>query len=194
MLTAPLRKVTDPVLARGAAHLSRLGAQADWLTGLGFALGLAAIPAIATHNYLIGLGLMLLNRLLDALDGALARRTRATRRGAFLDMTLDLIVFAGLPFAFALADPTRALAGAFFIFAIAASGASAVFFAGLAQRSDGATLLDHAGRLMEDTELTLAFAVACIEPAWFSVIAYVAGALCFVTAGARVATARFGEP
>jgi phosphatidylglycerophosphate synthase len=198
MLTTPLRKFAEPLLAPGGSRLARFGAQADLLTAIGFLVGLAAIPAIASHNYLIGLGLILLNRLIDALDGAVARQTQATGRGAFLDMTLDLIVFAAIPFAFALADPSRALAAAFFIFAIATSGVASIAFAALASRqgSTGEMLFSFVGRIMEDTELTLALVIACIFPAWFGVVAYVAGALCFLTAGARIATAfaRFGEP
>jgi phosphatidylglycerophosphate synthase len=194
MLDNPLRKLFAPALAPAAGTLAQRGFGADALTVMGFVAGLAAIPAITTHHYWVGLALIFLNRLFDALDGAVARQTRATGRGAFLDMTLDLIVFAGLPFAFALADPSHALAGAFFIFAIAASGASAIFFNVLEDR-DG-NLFGYIGRIMEDSELTLAFAIACLVPAWFGVIAYVAGALCFITAGARIAAAvaQSGEP
>ncbi|HXM00565.1 MAG TPA: CDP-alcohol phosphatidyltransferase family protein [Rhizomicrobium sp.] len=197
MLNELLHKLAGPSLARTAQPLARRGVGADALTLIGFVLGVAAIPAIARHAYLIGLALIVLNRLFDALDGAVARQTRVTGPGAFLDMTLDLIVFAGIPFAFALADPPRALAAAFLIFAIAASGSSGIFIAGLAARqgTPATVALGYLGRLMEDTELTVALAVACIVPGWFSVIAYVVGALCFITAGARIAAAvaRFGE-
>lgn len=194
MLSAFLRKPADPALARAAGLLAARGVGADGLTMLGFAIGLAAIPVIAKHYYLAGLVLLFLNRLCDALDGAVARRTQATGRGAYLDRTLDLIVFAGLPFAFALADPARALAATFFVFAIAASGAAALIFAVPASRQDSRrdTALGYLGRLMEDTELTLAFAVACIMPGWFSLIAYIGGALCFVAAGACIAAAVAG--
>ncbi len=53
----------------------------------------------------------------------------------------------------------------------------------------GDTLYSFVGRIMEDTELTLAFAIACIRPDWFSTIAYIGGALCFLTAGSRIALA-----
>jgi len=194
MLDNPLRQLVAPALVPAAGTLARRGLGADALTVIGFVAGLAAIPAIAMHHYWIGLALIFLNRLFDALDGAVARHTHVTGRGAFLDMTLDLIVFAGLPFAFALADPSHALAGAFLIFAIAASGASAIFFNVL--KEGGGNLFGYIGRIMEDSELTLAFAIACIVPAWFGVIAYVVGVLCFVTAGARIAAsiARSGEP
>jgi len=196
MLDAPLRKLFTPALARAAGAFARPGA--DALTTAGFVVGLAAIPAIATRHSWIGLALLLLNRLFDALDGAVARRTRTTNLGAFLDRAFDLIVFMGVPFAFALADPSRALAGAFFVFAIAASGATVLVFEVLAARqgSPGDIVAGHLGRLMENTELTLALAIACIAPAWFGIIAYSAGILCFIAAGACIAAAfaRFGEP
>ena len=196
MLDAPLRKLFTPALARAAGVLA--GPGADALTAAGFVVGLAAVPAVATGHYWIGLALLLLNRLFDALDGAVARRTRTTNLGAFLDRAFDLIVFMGVPFAFALADPSRALAGVFFVFAIAASGATVLVFEVLAARqsSPGDIVAGHLGRLMENTELTLALAVACIVPAWFGVVAYVAGVMCFIAAGTCVAAAfaRFGEP
>ncbi|HEY2071749.1 MAG TPA: CDP-alcohol phosphatidyltransferase family protein [Rhizomicrobium sp.] len=191
MLDQPLRTLATPVAQRGAAFLAGRGAGADMVSVIGFFVGLAAIPTIATHHYWAALGLIVLNRLVDALDGAVARQSRASGRGAFLDMILDLIVFAGLPFGFALADPSRALAASFFIFAIAASQASAVFFNALASRegSQGVVIFGYVGRLMEDSELTLAFVIACLMPQWFSLIAYIAGVLCFLTAGSRIAMA-----
>jgi phosphatidylglycerophosphate synthase len=196
MLDSSFRKLAAPALSPAAETLAQTGIAADALTAAGLAAGLAAIPAIAIHHYWIGLALLLLNRLFDALDGALARRTRVTGRGAFLDMIADLIVFAGMPFAFALADPSHALAAVFFLFAITTSGASAIFFGGLAMGKAAENLFGYIGRTMEDSELTLAFALACRWPGWFAVIAYVGGVLCFITAGARIATAvtRFGEP
>jgi phosphatidylglycerophosphate synthase len=187
MLDAPLRKLSAPVLASAGARLPDLGASGDLVSAVAFAAGLAAIPALAAQHYWIGLALILLSRLVDALGDAAA--PRATGRGAFLDMTFDLIVFAGLPFGFALGDPSHALAACFLVFAIAASGSSAVFAAAQTSGSTGRIVFGYVGRIMEDTELTLAFAVACIMPGWFGIIAYVAGVLCFLTAGARIALA-----
>jgi phosphatidylserine synthase len=202
MLSSALRKTVRPALASVGASLARLGAHGNLVTTVAFVIGLGAIPAIATHNYLIGLVLIVLNRVLDAMKGAIARQGAARPLGQFLGMTFDLIFFAGLPFGFALADPGRGLAAAFFVFAIAASAASALAFTvvseetGAALAPGGYTALGYLARLMEDSELFLAFALACVMPAWFSVIAYIVGILCFITAGARItgAVARFGGP
>lgn len=195
MFLDQLRKVSAPVLHAPAAYVSRLGAHANAITVVGFAIGLGAIPAIAKHYYWLGLALIVLNRLCDALDGAVARQGAVNPLGQFLDMTLDLIFFAGLPFAFALADPTRGLAAAFFVFGILASGVSSLAFTVVAEEQGaklgphGYTALGYLARFMEDEEFFVAFILACIAPQWFSVVAYIVGVLCFMTAGARIAFA-----
>ena len=117
MLDARLRRLIDPPLDRLCAPLARYGLSANLATAVGFAIGLAAMAAIAAQAYGLGLGLLLLNRLLDGLDGALARRQGITDLGGFLDIVCDFIVYAGVPIAFALADPgANALPAAFLIF------------------------------------------------------------------------------
>jgi phosphatidylglycerophosphate synthase len=66
-------------------------------------------PLVALARGLVrlvaGLALLLASRLMDGLDGAVARLTAPTDRGAFLDITLDFLFYASIPLAFALADP-----------------------------------------------------------------------------------------
>jgi phosphatidylglycerophosphate synthase len=201
MLDAAIRRLIDPPLARLAARIGPHAPGADAVTILGFALGLAAAAAIARHFYLAGLVLFALNRLCDRFDGALARATKVTDLGAFLDIALDFIVYAAIPFAFALADPSRALAASFLIFSFMATSATFLSFAifaakrGLNTDLRGQKSLYYLGGLTEGSETFLAFAIACVRPDWFSIVAYVFGALCFVTAGTRVAAAvqHFGE-
>lgn len=202
MLDAILRKQIDPPLDRVGAALARAGVRADWVTWAGFALGLCAVPAIASKAYLIGLGFILLNRLLDGLDGAVARHTRVSDAGAFLDIALDFIFYPAVPFAFALAQPGEALAAAFLIFSFIASGSSFLAYAaiaakrGLSTEVRGKKSIYHVGGLTEGSETFIAFALASIFPSWFSIICYVFGILCFVTGGTRIAAAvaNFREP
>ncbi|XNM56531.1 CDP-alcohol phosphatidyltransferase family protein [Escherichia coli] len=56
---------------------------------MGFAIGVLALPFLALGWYLAALIVILLNRLLDGLDGALARRRGLTDAGGFLDISLD---------------------------------------------------------------------------------------------------------
>lgn len=103
-----LRRAFDPL----AARLALRGVTADAVTLAGFAFGVGAAIAIGFGAFRTGLALLLVNRLADGLDGALARRLGPTRRGAFLDIALDFAVYALIPLAFAFAAPARnALAG-----------------------------------------------------------------------------------
>jgi hypothetical protein len=191
MLDAPLRKLSEPVLAPIATFLARANLSAGLMTVAGFALGLAAAAAVAAHAYWWGLGLIAANRLAAALDGPLARLTEATDLGTFLETVFGIIIASGIAFAFALADPTRALASAFLIFGFVASGSASLAFVAIAGRHGTVSIR---GGFIEGGETFLALALACAFPAWFSVIAYVLGALCFVSAGLRVAEAVVSLP
>ncbi|HEX2259529.1 MAG TPA: CDP-alcohol phosphatidyltransferase family protein [Actinomycetota bacterium] len=80
------QKIVVPV---GRA-LARAGFSANALTVLGFVVVLAASVVIAEGPLPLGGFLLLLGSCFDVLDGAVARVTgRVSKRGAFLDSTLD---------------------------------------------------------------------------------------------------------
>ena len=80
---------------------------------------MGAALAIGSDEPLWGLALIVVSRLADGVDGALARLTRPTDRGAFLDITLDFLFYAGVPFFFAVGRPGAALPAAFVVTAAA---------------------------------------------------------------------------
>jgi phosphatidylglycerophosphate synthase len=185
MLDAHLRRLIDPPFAAAASQLSTRSVSANALTLAAFASGLTAFGCVATHRPLAGLVLLALNRALAGLGRAMARLTVSTDIRVYLDLVLDFLFGASMPLAFALADPSRALAGAFLILALASAGTiflvsdALMFRSGLPDsRSDHVTL---------GAAMFVAFALACLVPAWFSAIAYVFGVLCFIAVGARVA-------
>ncbi len=188
MIDRPLERLCGPLAA--------VGLTANALTLIGFAIGLGAIAAIALQAYLLGLGLLLVNRLFDGLDGALARRQGLSDLGGFLDIVLDFIVYSGVPFAFALADPTtNGLPAAFLILSFVGTGTSFLAFAvmaakrGLSTELRGQKSLYYLGGLTEGTETIAAFVLACLLPGWFPAIAYAFGALCWLTTATRIAVA-----
>jgi phosphatidylglycerophosphate synthase len=196
VLDARLRRLIDPPLDRLSAPLAARGLSANAVTVAGFALGLCAAAAIAQRAYLLGLGLLLLNRLLDGLDGAIARHRGLTDLGGFLDIVLDFLIYAAVPFAFALADPeANALAAAFLIFSFMGTGSSFLAFAVMAARRGidtdlrGRKSLYYLGGLTEGTETIAAFVLACLWPALFSWIALAFGLLCWLTTATRIAAA-----
>jgi phosphatidylglycerophosphate synthase len=193
VLDASLRRVIDRPLALAASPLVRMGLGADAVTMAGFGVGLLAMLAIALGAPLAGLVLLLLNRLADGLDGAMARLTRPTDRGGFLDITLDFILYSGIVFAFAVQDPARnALPAAFLVFSFVGTGASFLAFAvmaakrGLESDTRGRKSLYYLGGLTEGTETILLFALICLWPAAFPALAWAFGALCWITTAARI--------
>ena len=105
MLDRRVLTALSPALRRAAAWLSRCGVDADAVTWFGFGAGMACAACIALGHNLMALALLLLSRLADGLDGALARLTRTTDRGAFLDIALDFVFYASVPWP--LPSPTR---------------------------------------------------------------------------------------
>ena len=193
MLDKAIQRALRPTLARAARGLVRLGAGADAISLTGFAIGMAAAGAIALQQYLLGLALLLLSRLLDGLDGAVARATQPTDRGGFLDITLDFLFYAAIPLAFAVADPAaNALPAAVLLASFIGTGSSFLAFAAVAEKRQmaSAAFPDKSfyflGGLTEATETIVAFAAMCLWPQWFPQIAYGFAVLCGITTVLRI--------
>ena len=118
-----------------AKIVNKAGIKADQVTLFGFILGLMSFPALALQEYNIALVFILLNRVLDAVDGAVARIQGITDSGGFLDITLDFLFYSLVPFGFVVANPSaNAVAGAFLIFAFVGTGSSFLAFAIMASK------------------------------------------------------------
>jgi len=191
-----MRRLIDPPLNRLGRVLARRGVGADAVTLAGLALGLGAAALIAA-GLPTGLALLplLASRLADGLDGAVARARGKTDFGGFLDITCDFAFYGAIPLAFALRDPGAALPAAFVLFAFYVNGASFLGFAilaarrGMETRARGDKSLYFTAGLLEGTETILFFVALCLVPALFAPLAWGFGALCLVTAGARIVLA-----
>ncbi|MFN8828688.1 MAG: CDP-alcohol phosphatidyltransferase family protein [Labrys sp. (in: a-proteobacteria)] len=192
MLDGLARRVIDPPLNAAGRRLAAAGVTADGVTTAGLVAGLGAAVAIALHAPLLGLVLIGLSRLLDGLDGAVARASAKTDRGGYLDIVFDFIFYGAVPLAFAVADPAMAIPAAVLLFAFYVNGASflayAIFAAkrGLETRGRGDKSLYFTAGLAEGTETIAVFVAMCLWPAGFALLAYGFAALCLVTAAARI--------
>jgi phosphatidylglycerophosphate synthase len=194
VLDRHLRPLVDPALDRLARRLAGLGITANGLTIAGFLVGLSALPLLALHLYGWALAVLLVNRVVDGLDGALARATRPTALGGFLDITLDFLVYAAVPLGFALADPAgNGLASAFLLFTFIGTGTSFLAFAALAAKEglpadgrQGPKAIHYLGGLTEGTETIAALVLFCLFPAAYPWLATTFGGLCLVTLGTRL--------
>ncbi|KQT88128.1 CDP-alcohol phosphatidyltransferase family protein [Aurantimonas sp. Leaf443] len=203
MLDGALRRLIERPLGRMAARLARAGVRADQVTVAGLATGLLAAAAIAGGAFLAGLVLVLLSRLADGLDGAVAQRTTASDLGGYLDIVFDFVFYGAVPLGFALADPAaNAVPAAVLLFAFYANGASFLAFSvmaqkrGLSDEARGPKSLYFTTGLAEAGETLAAFCLACLVPAWFPAIAYAFAALTAITCVSRVrlAVLTFRDP
>ena len=197
MLDGVARRLIDPPLNRAGRGLAARGWQADHVTLAGLALGLLAAAAIWAGWFGLALVPLLASRLMDGLDGAVARATAKTDFGGYLDICADFAFYAAIPLAFVLADPLQnATAGAFLLASFYINGTTFLGYAVLAEKakmetaSRGAKTLYFTGGLLEGTETIAFFCALCLFPAAFPPLAWLFGGLCLVTATSRVLLAR----
>lgn len=196
MLDGWARRKIDPALAAGASTLAARGVSANAVTLTGFAIGALAALAIATGHTSLGLALILLSRLCDGLDGAVARIRGRTDLGGFLDITLDFGFYGLIPLAFAVQDPAaNAVAGATLLAAFYLNGASFLAYAVMAQKrgmetdARGQKSLFFTTGLAEASETLIVFVLFCLLPGWFAALAYLFAALTLYTTLARLVLA-----
>ncbi|MBC6436948.1 MAG: CDP-alcohol phosphatidyltransferase family protein [Rhodobacteraceae bacterium] len=188
MFDAALLPLQRRALHPSARWLTGRGVRADQITLAGFAIGLLAVPALAAEWFTLALVLILANRVADGLDGTVARMTRPTDRGAFLDIALDFVFYAFVPLGFALADPgANALPAAVLIASFVMTGTSFLAFSVIAAKR-GMTAEDYPvkgiyylGGLTEGFETIVIFVAFCLFPLAFPVLAYGFAVACVIT-------------
>ena len=178
--------------------LADAGVPALALTGAGFAAGLGACVAVTRHAWTLALVLWLANRLLDGLDGPVARRNGPSDLGGFLDIVADFTVYAGFVVAVAVAVPDARVAALALLTAYYVSGTAFLALSSLLERRglpagesiSGATdrrSLRFVGGLAEGTETVIVYVLFCLLPQHARLIAWVFAAAVAVTVVQRVA-------
>ena len=193
MLDRAASTLIKPAIVRLARILADWGLGANQMTVIGFGIGIGAAALIATGHFMAAAATILLSRLCDGLDGAIARRTHTTDAGGFLDIALDFIFYAAIPLAFALADPARnALPAALLLAAFCGTMSSFLAFAVIAAKRQMDNLswpeksFYFLGGLTEATETLACFVAMCIWPQHFPILASVYAAMCAITTATRV--------
>ena len=196
MLDGWARKRIDPALDAVGRALHGAGVSANAVTLAAFAIGMAAAVSIAFDQLWLGLVLILLSRLGDGLDGAVAKFAGRTDLGGYLDIVLDFAFYGAIPLAFVILDPARnGVAGAVLLAAFYANGASFLAYAimaekrGLESTERGSKSLFFTTGLAEATETIAVFAAFCLFPAWFAAIAYAFAAVTAYTTLSRIVLA-----
>jgi phosphatidylglycerophosphate synthase len=192
MLDGQIRRWIDPALDRLGIALARIGLSANAVTVGGFLIGVGGWVALAFQSYVIALVLIASNRIADGLDGALARRRGPTDLGGYLDIVLDFLFYAGVPFFFGVGRPEFALPAAFLVFSFVGTGSSFLAFAAIAAKRQltterlGKKAIYYLGGLTEGAETIALFLLICLLPNYFDWFAWIFGGLCWITTTTRI--------
>lgn len=187
MFDARLRPFIDPPLNAAGIALARVGVGANLLTFAGLIVGLGAALAIARGAFGLGLILIIGNRLLDGLDGAVARVNGPTDLGGYLDIVADFAFYVSVPLAFGILDPANTLPALILVAAFVLTGTSFLAFATIAAKrgqetsAHGTKSFFYSTGLAEGGETIAAFVAMVLWPDHFREIALAYAALCVLT-------------
>ncbi|KAK3604212.1 hypothetical protein CHS0354_002020 [Potamilus streckersoni] len=193
MLDISARKLVDPILDKIAVVCIRLKITANAVTLIGFGFGVLACVAVSQGMLIPALVLMSVNRILDGLDGMIARRTVSGQLGGFLDIVCDFLFYSGYVFAFAVYRPEFALWAALLIYSFVATGATFLTYALFLEKNKHSITADphkksffYIGGLAEGTETIAVFAAFTIFADYFPQISAIFAGICWVTALTRI--------
>lgn len=196
MLDAKLRPLIDPPLNAAGRFIAGMGISANQVTLIGMAIGVGAAVSIYYGHYVGALLLILAGRILDGLDGAVARASETSDFGGYLDIVCDFVFYVSVPLAFGLSDPEKLPYAAALIAAFTLTGISFLAYAIMAEKR-GAVTEAHGKKsffyntgLAEGTETIICFVLMCLLPAHFIWIAGIYTVMCVLTVLQRSAAAR----
>ena len=190
------RRLASP-LDRTAALLDRPGITPDRLTLLGLTAGLASAVTAGAQLWWWALGCWLLSRVLDGLDGPLARRRGAPgEAGGFLDITVDFAVYGATVVGVAVGTAGRSgtwqewLPFLAVLLAYYLNGTAFLAFSSIAERTghriDDGRSLSFLGGLTEGAETVAVHSLWLVVPGWAPQIAWVWAALVGLSGAQRV--------
>lgn len=157
-------------------------------------VGLLSAAAVVYEAFLPGLVLWLLNRILDGLDGVVARaHGKQSDFGGYLDLLLDFVVYLAIPVAFLLVNPSMAnmwagvaLLSAYVLNLLSWSTLSAILEKRQLQSQARLTTVEMPTGLIEGAETIAFYALFYLFPGSTAYLFSVMAILVLFTAGQRV--------
>ncbi|WJL96693.1 CDP-alcohol phosphatidyltransferase family protein [Microbacterium sp. ET2] len=201
MLDAALRPLLARPLEALTTLLDRPGVTPDRLTVAGLVLGLGSAAAAAFQLWVPALVLWLVSRVVDGLDGTLARRRAVARgdaeggthAGGFLDIAADFVVYGATVAGVAIGATAGGAPWWPFLLVLLAyyiNGTAFLAFSSIAERAgrriDDGRSLSFLGGLAEATETIAVHALWLILPFWAAEIAVVWAVIVGVSAAQRI--------
>lgn len=189
MLDTHGRKYVQPIIKCFAEGFIRLGLSANQVTIIAFILGLSVSLFIYLDYLLVGMVILWVSGLLDAVDGTIARIKGSNPFGALMDITFDRIVEIGIILILAVKYPENS-----FLFLLLASSiivSMTIFLTvgTLSKKTSEKSFYYQAG-LAERTEGFIFFSGMILFPQQINIIVSVFILIIVFTAGQRMLEAK----
>lgn len=190
-MDGPVRRLIDRPLTRVATAIDVPWITPDRLTVAGLAIGLASAASAATQLWGVAVALWLLSRVIDGLDGSLARvrrpraaasagpadsTPRGSEAGGYLDIVCDFAVYGATVVGVGIGVTTQFAAPWWpfvaVLLAYYVNGAAFLAFSSIAERTgrtlDDGRSLSFLGRIAEGTETIVVHSLWMLLPmlAW----------------------------
>jgi phosphatidylglycerophosphate synthase len=173
MFDSSLRLAKDRWLRSSANALRQVPPMA--ITGVGFLAGLGAAWCAAQGSYWSALALFWLGRILDGLDGAVARAAnKQSALGGYFDLMTDFVVYAAIPIAvwWSLRTvngpmPLIVMLATFYV-----NAASWMLLSALTEKGDSLTSVAMPAGLIEGFETIVFYSLFLLLPAWSNELFY----------------------
>lgn len=168
------------------------------VTFFSFFVGVIMCISIFFEFYYMALFFLIINRVGDGLDGAMARLTSPTPLGGYLDIVLDFLIYSGFLLAFGLNNPNNLISALMLMFCYIGTGTT--YLANSVLSNSHASVIDklnpkkeninknikYVFGLVEATE-TIIFMILCLlAPNLFNFISIIFIILCLCTFISRI--------
>lgn len=196
MFDSPLRRFKDQVGTPLAKRMSRVSP--TFISILGLAVGLIATYAAYKQQYLWSLAFWLINRVLDGLDGLIARlHQRQSDFGGYVDILTDFAIYAALPIGLVVGSPSEQhyLALIFLLAVFYVNTASWMYLAAILEKRAAhtpetqTTIVMPAG-IIGGFESIIAYGIFLLFPAYITILFSIFAVLVFVTTIQRLIWAK----
>jgi len=187
MFDERVRAILPHVVTPVIRLLAQTGVTPNALSAMAFVTALVAATCVAAGFPVVGIGVWLVSRVGDGLDGILARETgRSAPFGGYLDITLDMAAYSAMVVGFALLHPdlgvvwAMVLAG--YVLAITTTLALSNAVAATGRRvSETNRTFQFTTGMAEAGETTVMYVLWVAFPGWVRALAWVWVAMLLVT-------------
>lgn len=201
MFDARLKPLIDPGLNKLGRALASKNISANKVTAIGLVFAGFSFLALAFGAYWVALILILINRLLDGLDGAIARAQHGDQNhpsrqfGGYFDILADFFLYGGFVVSFALGFSNSGFISAsffalFLLFAYLLNAVAFLAYASLKMdkvqgRYQSQKSFYFLSGLAEGTETIIYMVLCCLAPLLFPLFTFIFAVICMLSALGR---------